>query len=595
MIIAGIYSYNNPIDTKQIAQVQSIIAKEVVGQPQILCDKNLFLLAGTVAKRGNKDSILISENRLLAGKVYSRTNTTIFSKANLMQMRRGDDACRELLDNYWGTYIYVEYDATENKLIILGDFSQQISIFYCQGPDNTIIFASSMKALCSILGNTPSFNWDYLNTFLLHGNLLTESTPFTAVSEIAPGYILTISPKETKICQYWDPTRYINSGNSDYFESNVLNVMSNVMQCSISQAEAIALDFSGGLDSSILLSSIKELASKHQTIIPINMSYKALNASDETIYARSIAQKHNLNLTELDQSEYLPFSPTSKLSFIPDKPSVVFANLKREQSFIQPTAGYSNCVYLNGHGGDSIFMAVALEESLVDYLLQHGITGLHAKIHDMAVYRRTSIVLLYKYLFSKLTRHMFKYKTAQAQPHFNTPWLNKNMRQYHVNKMLHPCLKNKSGLLPGKKIHLEDTFATIASVNVNMREANNAIIYPFLTQPMIELSLNLPTYETLKLNYSRYPLRKIVDAHYNSPHFWRQSKGEYSGALSLGIKNNFAHILELCMDGVFAKSGFIERDLFQKNLRDIINGDPTYQWTLMHLVSLEMYLEYWRR
>lgn len=250
-------------------------------------------------------------------------------------------------------------------------------------------------------------------------------------------------------------------------------------------------------------------------------------------------------------------------------------------------------VYINGHGSDSLFLNPPPVELLSDYIVDNGLSGFCQKLIELAVYYRYPLLNLAITSFKDATVSKF-FASHKIKPYFDlAPWLRVSSRFFKDNNLCHPLLMKLDSVSKGKFLHVASIFSTLASVNEDIRVLEQKVFYPFLSQPLIELALGIPSYRTFENFYDRYPVRKAISKAYHTNLVWRKDKGETSGVFQLGLKENLAEILEFCLEGRIIKQGLIDSNLLYANIKNIINGVIDFQWPLIYLICLEIYLYNW--
>jgi asparagine synthase (glutamine-hydrolysing) len=102
-------------------------------------------------------------------------------------------------------------------------------------------------------------------------------------------------------------------------------------------------------------------------------------------------------------------------------------------------------------------------------------------------------------------------------------------------------------------------------------------------QPIVNSS-GTTTYDSYSKGFDRFPLRSSISNYFNTDSVWRTDKGDISGVMQLGFRKNIKRIVELCLEGHFARNGLIEKDLLWESLKKTVKGhDNQGLWSLDHL------------
>lgn len=281
-----------------------------------------------------------------------------------------------------------------------------------------------------------------------------------------------------------------------------------------------------------------------------------------------------------------------KHSILPNKPTILMSHLKYYQ--ILNEIGYSytnNPCFVNGHGGDSLFLSSPPMKCIADLVYDKKYSQIVTKIKELSLYYRTTILEI----LSTNIVSFFKYQLgihSSIKYNGNAPWL---LLSQQVNKEYFTIFDQLGYMSsPSKNDHCLNIYLTLASMQTNLRSKDHHLHYPFATQLMLEIALNINSYDSFNAGYDRYLFRKSISSFYNTSHVWRKDKGHTTGVFHKGLNVNKKYILNLCMNGYLAQSGIIHKDLFMTHYERTSKGIINQQWLLVHLLCLEMYIDMWR-
>jgi len=593
MIISGIFgklSNGNNIKKKIFSLTKQKIKKGMIS----FNNNDLNILAGDASPAINQGEILKTHDRFLVGKVFSKSNYNPLTEEDLISTSSN----KTFVDKYWGNYILINIDNQKNEINILRDPVGQLPFFYLKLSDRSIIFSSEINILYDALDLKPCFNWKYLSAYLLHGNFTTKETPFSEILELPHGCQLTISASTINEELIWNPLDYCsNYAGIEDTKSKIVNTITEVIKSWTSNSNGIFVDFSGGLDSSSLLFCLKQIPKKQQHLKAVNFFSPKVQSSDERIYARKIANEVGVDLIEFDTSIHLPLSPPKRINFKPNKPAMCMTHIKSQQEIRNLAKEYKNTCFMSGHGGDHIFLCPPPTESLCDFLIEKGLKGFGSETKEIAMIYRKPLLPLAKETLKALFSYMTsKHKVSRQKYDFQkAPWFKKEMFKIADKISLHPFYNHAktTKILPGKFRHIDIIYDGLATITDDVVNHNNPVFYPLFSQPLLELALSIPTYESYSQGYNRYPFRSAISKHFKTNSVWRKDKGETSGVFQMGLKKNKKRIMELCLEGRVAQEKLIDKDLLYKNINDIMNGSIDFQWPLTNLISLEIYMNYW--
>jgi asparagine synthase (glutamine-hydrolysing) len=162
-----------------------------------------------------------------------------------------------------GQFAIALWDHHRKRLILSRDHIGICPVFYSIAPDNTILFASEMKALfCypSVRAEIDPVGVD--QTFSLWVTV-PPRTVFKNISELSPGCFMVVDGDGTSfIRRYWNisfPRAHEYENHSlDYFSGKLHEILFDAITIRLRADVPVAAYLSGGIDSSIVSSLIKK-------------------------------------------------------------------------------------------------------------------------------------------------------------------------------------------------------------------------------------------------------------------------------------------------------------------------------------------------
>jgi asparagine synthase (glutamine-hydrolysing) len=438
------------------------------------------------------------------------------------------------------------------------------------------------------------FNYDSTDTRLYWGDYVVITR---YINEINPGSHLTLSERKVSLKNIWKPTDYLEAEDSTDYSLNSPAILFNTANAWLEPYNTFCLDFSGGLDSTALAFTLDRIIknSPGKKLIGINAFHPMVNSSNEIQYAKAIANHIGMDLVEFNYVGCLPFTPIDSKSrqFKLNKPSILLSHEKFEEEIGAISASYKTSIAISGHGGDSLFMCPPSLSSIADYFIHQGYAGLKTKILDLCIHTRLPIYQVAKHSVKQWLKHKFNINGQfRSSQFFCAEWINKSLIDSYEIDVTHP-VDNSKKCLPGKKEHIISILDTISNTNVDLRNNHQPVFHPFLQQPLLEMALSMPTYLSLQQGYDRFLFRKGISEYFQTQSVWRKGKGETSGVTQLGLIANFQHVSELCLEGLMAKNGYIDRSIILNHLRLIEGGHVQYVQPLIYLFCLEKFISNW--
>jgi asparagine synthase (glutamine-hydrolysing) len=501
-----------------------------------------------------------------------------------------------LSERYWGNYTVFLQDTREQMSVIFPDPVGFASLFYAEIPGGMLV-SSDVYFLKKVLGPKASLDDAYLTDQLCSpiGLLFTtERTAFLGIQEVTHGHCLSFSEKGLEIKRFWDP---LGSIDADAFSQEaLLSTFFDVVQANLDGCSNIWVQLSGGLDSSALLMAATHLRSD-DTHIRALVTYgnQAVASSDERAFAQLVSDFCRTEWLFHEWQNIFDFEAESHRSLFPDRPHSFLATgiLERElEAKMQDRAGGKPSLLWSGHGGDQLFCEGMLGDALADYWIDHRWRGFKENLLNLCRAHRTSIPLLLKRSLQSILRY---YRGIAAQNEYGEvvvpSWLCAGHDPTAFNQRITPSfLAPYAHLKPGKFTHLVSVYEGPFQAKVEDKLRQIPIVYPYYSQPLVELALAMPVYASYDATHRRAPFRKAVGHFFETELVFRKSKGETSGVLQLGVQKHGRAIYEICSNGYFAEKQLLNTRILEDALMRVQQGLMEELKPLLNLLCVELWL-----
>ncbi len=181
-----------------------------------------------------------------------------------------------------GNYTIGIWDALANKITLISDIIGAKKLYYANLPE-MFVFAPEVKAISFLSNFKKELNWKGISDFFNYGYILGDDTFFQKISCLSSGSTLCFDQINEKIIvkKYWSPTYRSELRDIDTITEECISKLENSMDEKITSGETILCPISGGLDSRIIISMLKN-NKKDINILPIThgqgFSYEYKNA-----------------------------------------------------------------------------------------------------------------------------------------------------------------------------------------------------------------------------------------------------------------------------------------------------------------------------
>jgi asparagine synthase (glutamine-hydrolysing) len=262
--------------------------------------------------------------------------------------------CLNWLD---GIFAFSILDREEQKVFIVRD-QLGIKPLYYYNNFTDIYFCSELKGLFSFPEVKKELDENVFTEFFLNGFIYEPNTGFKDVYKVKPGEFVEIDlnkePKNNTLkTQYWTPLSKTN-----YSLSNIEALISKTINDQTVSDVPVGLFFSGGIDSSVLLSELNQKLEPF-IISRSKQSYEESGFVDDSYYAEKIANQLEIKLNKVELDERL-----SKMGNLFEQIEIISRGVEEpiaDYTYISSLAlskevrekGFK--VMLSGMGADEIF------------------------------------------------------------------------------------------------------------------------------------------------------------------------------------------------------------------------------------------------
>ena len=252
-----------------------------------------------------------------------------------------------------GMFAFAIWDARRRQLLLARDRLGKKPLYYWQRA-GAFAFASEIKALLCHPGPARTVDWAALHHYLAYGYTPATRSAFAGISKLPPGHTAVLDGAALTMRRYWA----LPSGVSAPAPTEAPEVAARV-RAEVREAVRLRLEsdvplgvfLSGGVDSSAVVASMREVTSGRITTVSIGFG-AAAPSHDELPYAREVAERfgteHHEEILEPRAAELAPLIVRGF-----DEP---FADSSAIATFAVAAATARHVkVALSGIGGDETF------------------------------------------------------------------------------------------------------------------------------------------------------------------------------------------------------------------------------------------------
>jgi asparagine synthase (glutamine-hydrolysing) len=594
--VALLWSVDDPAAREEAAQLEQRLRRSSVAWENLLETGGATVFALAPTDPSLRPYVLPGAAGVVLGKLFPAD----LSKAPPAAVEQIDErvargivasAGQYLTQNFWGGYVAVLADPPGQCGYAIRDCSGKIPCYYRRFRDVTIVFAD-LNDLAPLELPAPTTNWEYLAAFIYSSQSQVRACAFNEVQELLPGECLRVQGRSACATALWDPRTIVRQRRIDRYEDAVAELREVAQKCIDAWAGAydpMLLSLSGGFDSAVILGCLSR-SSARARVTCLNQ-YGAAAHEDEREYARAAAVRAGVRLLEMPMAAATDRFDSRLLSAPKtSKPAVTALFRLLEIDSINRFAQETQARTLwTGQGGDHIFLQTADTSSASDYLATRGLRpGLIAAVRDAARLSRQPYWFVLKSAFLRQRSGGSSSTSLARTPYF----IEREALPDDVDRYVsHPWTADAEDLPAGKRMQIR-LLSEVANRHRPIAGLERAPQHhPLLSQPLMEVCLQIPTYLLLRGGRERALAREAFADRVPTQILRRRDKGSIVSHATEMIRQSEPFVRELLLDGVLAGAGVIVRAELEPY---IVHGQPFREEHLMPLVAC-VAAEVWAR
>ncbi|MCX7550942.1 asparagine synthase (glutamine-hydrolyzing) [Xanthomarina sp. F2636L] len=499
----------------------------------------------------------------------------------------------ECLNKLNGQFAIAIWDKHKEELFLARDRVGIRPLFYSQN-DNVFLFASEIKSFLEYPEINLKFSNKALSEYVTFWTALSPNTVFEDVFEVPPGTYMLINSEEVKSVIYWElpivkPADYEFTNLEDAtkaFEDIFLDSIKLRLRADV----PVAAYLSGGIDSSITTSFIKQVSPKKLRTFSIGFTEKDFDESSYQNIAASYFNTEHSSVTcsEKDISNHFKdvvwFAEAPLLRTAPTPMSLLSKSVKDQNIK----------VVITGEGADELLGGYNIFK-------ETKIKHFWAKDPN-SKYRPLLLKRLYPYLpqISKSSSNMLKmffgyklnetqspiyshllrwHNTSRIKNYFSNT-IKENIKDYspieNLENQLESRLKDFDYLTKAQwlEIHLFMSGYLLSSQGDRMGMANSIEgRYPFLDHRVIEFCMKLHPDLKLKGLNEKYLLKKMMVGRLPEEILNRSKQAYRAPIRSLFVSNDLPEYLKTMLSEDYIKEFGVFNPEHVKNLQAKITSN----------------------
>lgn len=500
---------------------------------------------------------------------------------------------RHLIDGYWGRYVALLRRRGGLPAQVLRDPTGAMPCFLTRFRGIDVVCSEIYD--CVALGILEAgINWDHVATYLWFQNIVTQDTGLHGVRQVLAGEGVSVGGRRcSRTASFlWTPDRLLAARVLDNRREAMHELRSTVEHCVSAWSSCystILHSLSGGLDSAVVLACLSR-ASGGANVICENY-FTRDTRGDERSFAREAARRAGIELIET------PLRPAVRpLQSMLNSKKVATPTLTRLVPQVESirerlikTRGIE--AVFSGQGGDHLFQEMKTPLIAAEYAWRHGLRSeLFKVIAETSRFTKRSVWSVTRDIFiSGLLKHGTDPYRQFGSPPFGSSVTQDPRRRA---RMRHSWIDNASNV-PGSKIF--QIFNIIDSQSFYWTRYQYVdSVHPLISQPIIELCLQIPCYV---LTYDGIDRALVRDAFASvvPPRIIRRTiKGGTTSYVNGLLVKNLPSLRAYLLGGLLVGRGLLDRDKTEAALTEAnLVRDRRLLFPVLNAVRAESWLRTW--
>ena len=530
--------------------------------------------------------IALGDRGCIVGHLFSRTIPS-------RRIRRLDSGALDrifhtdghaLLTDYWGGYVAI-YISPTGDVSLLRDPSGMLPCYFLRDADRILVSSDIFDlAVRGAAGVDPV----EVARFLGSADARGRNTCIAEVQELIAGECLSVASGHSAIERWWSPWNFVNQPAWHSYADAAAQLRETAMDCIgiwASCFESILLGVSGGLDSSIVAAATNRRSAALRCLTMVEPDAEG----DERQYARALtdalgvpllAREYDLAAIDIARA-VRPNHPWPHAPYFMQAIETVHQSIDQERAID---------AYFSGNGGDNVFCSLRTASPLVDRFLAEGPQpGLAATLRDLCDLTDTDKATVLRYAWKK-----YRQRANRPSVRYDFAGLSGDaIATLKKGTAEHPWLKAPTGALPGKCGHIRLLMRAQKSLELYPRKTCPPHIAPFLSQPLVELCLSIPTWFWIAGGINRAPARAAFKDILPDILLRRTSKGGPSGFTQRIYDAKSGEARDMLRHGVLASAGMLDLDFLDEPEDPSWRGIDRTQ-RILALCAAETWVRWWR-
>jgi asparagine synthase (glutamine-hydrolysing) len=501
---------------------------------------------------------------LLIGDIYNRDGERLEARERgVLGCRRLDSArARDVCSQYWGRYLLLRRFSGE--VSILRDPSGGIDCVVWRRNGVTFIATGADVVLDPWLPDTTAIDWSEVAALVRRPGEHRHNLALTGLTPVAAGELRTVGETFNLGDRIWKPAEVYRhrdrTAPPDLKASVVLGVTA------LAGTRRWVAELSGGLDSAIVAAALS--TDQRGRVAAWVNHYVDHREGDERGYARAVARRHGVTLTEVRREGLRLGAPRLEVAADGFRPASNDIDPDYNDDIAERIEELDAWGSLTGQGGDAVFFQMPTLLIGLDEIWERGFRARGEVLHRLSRWLRRPV---WPTALARDWREELRYRSS---------WT-------------HPWLEDLRGVPPAKAMQISALAFCQTFQGPAVRSRRGPCINPLLSQPVMEAGLARSAVDLTWGGRDRAAARAAFADTVPSVVLDRRSKGELGAYYGRAVAEHLPFIRDYLLGGALAEAGLLAPSLEDRLTRDHLLWRGGHS-ELLSLAQTEAWVRRWR-
>lgn len=540
------------------------------------------------SKVGGRDWMLLTpdpegpvevEGAWIVGSIFPRTSEPPGPHPGRADAER---PVERLMRRQWGAYVAIVDQ--RHHVEIFRDPSGGLPAYWTHQGDLTLVL-SGLEEVVAAGAIVSRIDWSSVAGMIAYPQVRADRTGLEGVHELLPGQTLRIRLGGPEgLALRWSPWRFAARSAAILDRSRATEMLRHTVQsCVAAWADRFPrplLELSGGLDSSIIAASLRLAGHSVDCINIVTPTAEG----DEQRFARLAAEGHRLRIVPVvAKGVDIRRARAGRLP----RPGAHALLRPIEDAFVAAARASGATAFFSGLGGDNVFCSLSSAAPASDALLTSGpgprfMRALDdlGRLHGCTAWTAGGLALRKAARSGSMGR-------LPADATFLTPGRAPDQAPYH------PWMSAPRGALPGKHDQVRSLLLAQAYLDRYEHAAEGEIVFPLLSQPIVELCLRIPTWLWIADGQNRAIARDAFASALPEAVVRRRSKGGLNAFVAAVFEDNVEGLRAQLIKGRLAQAGLLDISAVREVLANPALASGQALFRVLQLADVEAWARTW--